>query len=741
MLRSRLNVCLVTPLPPPRGGIGRWAEMILAYARGRGSPRLHVVDTSPRWRAIDDMRVWRRVIIGGATMVRHLPQVAWQLLRGCKVIHIATPGQLSIYRDIAIIVLGRIFRVPSIYHIRIGRVPDMAAASTWEWRMMSRAMRLAHTVVPLDMATERALRRYLPAVNVLRIPNCVDVRALPPASKAAATPMVLFLGWVIPTKGVEELVQAWADMAPAGWRLVIAGPGDPSYLRQVLQHYGPRNVEVFGEIPHAQAMQLLADAEVFVLPTYTEGFPNVIVEAMAAGKAIVTTPVGAIPEMLGEDGGILVPPKDVPALKEAMARVISDSALRRRLADCARSRARQYALPEVFRRLEKLWESVALGPRPARAARRAPASAPVQAAKVSRRKICMVSYLPPPYGGIGNWLLMVCQEAQRRGDVDIRVVDVSPRWRRIDDLTAWRRVAIGGMHMVRRDLLLVLRQLLSGCRIVHITTPGQLATNRDLFIIRLASLFHAAVIYHLHFGRIPDLSWQRTWEWDLLCRAMRQARRVVAIDEATEQTIRKHLPEVRVLRLPNCVDLLSLPEPVSANGQMPTVIYVGWVIPTKGIEELMAAWSQLNPPGWRLKIVGPGDGVYMGRLLDRHRPRNFEFTGEKPHEEAMRMLAESQVLVLPSHTEGFPNVILEAMAMGKAIVATTVGAIPEMVGEDGGLLVPPKQEAPLRDALAQVMADTDLRLRMGRAAREKAQAYALPAVFEQLVELWDTTAN
>jgi glycosyltransferase involved in cell wall biosynthesis len=85
-----------------------------------------------------------------------------------------------------------------------------------------------------------------------------------------------------------------------------------------------------------------------------------------------------------------------------------------------------------------------------------------------------------------------------------------------------------------------------------------------------------------------------------------------------------------------------------------------------------------------------------------------------------RLLARAAVVVLPSHREGLPMVLLEAMAHGRAVVATPVGGVPSLV-EDGrtGLLVPPGDAEAVRAAMERLLGDPDLRRRLGAAAREK----------------------
>jgi glycosyltransferase involved in cell wall biosynthesis len=87
--------------------------------------------------------------------------------------------------------------------------------------------------------------------------------------------------------------------------------------------------------------------DVFVMPSFTEGTPNSIVEAMASGLPIIATDVGGIPDMIGEDAGILVPAADTEALAQAMQRLAEDSELRKAMGRAARARYLKLFSPEV----------------------------------------------------------------------------------------------------------------------------------------------------------------------------------------------------------------------------------------------------------------------------------------------------------------------------------------------------------------------------------------------------------
>lgn len=357
MDKVSLRVCLVAPVPPPYGGIASWTMAVREYALSRSDVQFHIVDTATRWRAVHDWTTWKRVVGGGLQLIRDIARILAALRSRPDALHLTTSGQLGIIRDLAIMTISRHFRVPVVYHIRFGRVPQIAIESSGEWRMASRAMRMAQTVIAIDSATAAAIRRYLPEVWVVQIPNCIDPGALPkPSESAHAFRTVLFLGWVVKSKGIEELLNAWAKLQIAGWKLVVVGPCDPGYQQELLSRYQLKGVEFLGEKPHSEALRLMAEADVIVLPSHSEGFPNVLLEAMVLGKPIVATCVGAIPEMLRGDGGMLVEPRDVSGLRNALMEVLGDTELRKRMGEKARELAIQtFTVERVFTQYMAVW--------------------------------------------------------------------------------------------------------------------------------------------------------------------------------------------------------------------------------------------------------------------------------------------------------------------------------------------------------------------------------------------------
>lgn len=352
-------------------------------------------------------------------------------------------------------------------------------------------------------------------------------------------------------------------------------------------------------------------------------------------------------------------------------------------------------------------------------------------------RVCLVAPLPPPYGGISHWTAMICRYAGANKDVEIHLVNTAPRWREIYDIAIWKRVVGGGLQFTRDMLMFCIVVIARRPHVVHLTTSGQLSVVRDRGVIFLAALFHVPVIYHIRFGRVPQIAEENSKEWHFMASAMEKVHTVLAIDAATESTVRCSLPNVRLMRIPNCVNTEDLPQQKGDLSLVRTVLFIGWVVATKGISELIDAWTQLRLDGWRLVIIGPGDPAYRKKLLDTFRPETVEFLGELPHEETMKHLGKADIFVLPSYTEGFPNVVLEAMALGKAIVSTDVGGIPEMLADGCGVLVKPRDTKGLAAALGRLVADEHQRAVMGQYARTHALAkFSLETVFASYMSVW-----
>jgi glycosyltransferase involved in cell wall biosynthesis len=360
-------------------------------------------------------------------------------------------------------------------------------------------------------------------------------------------------------------------------------------------------------------------------------------------------------------------------------------------------------------------------------------------------RVCLVSPLPPPAGGIARWTSTIVNHAEDRADVDLTVVNTALRWRTVQQSSALARITAGVPQLLSSAMALLAGAVKRKFDVVHINTSAQFSVVRDLTLTLLARLFRIPVVYHLRFGRLPQVAARQGLEWHAMALVMRLSRWVITIDRRSEDAVRTRLPRVPVVRVPNCIDIEQTatlphnPEP----GAPRYILFAGWVIPAKGVEELLSAWRDAASPGWRLVVAGSYDDAYLESIDSQPgEDPSVEFLGEVPHERVLELMAGCEVFVLPSHTEGFPNAVLEAMSLGKCVLATDVGAIGEMLDEECGVVVAARDTRAIREGLSAVVDDPTLRRRLGQRARAKVVAeYALKETFDRYQELWRTAVE
>lgn len=152
-----------------------------------------------------------------------------------------------------------------------------------------------------------------------------------------------FAGNLLRAKGLFDLVDAAAALADSRFLLLVAGAGpDESALREAAER-ARIELRLLGRVDQRGIARLYAAADIVTLPSYNEGMPNVVCEAMLSQRAVVASTAGGIPEIIEhERSGLLVPPGDTRALSQALHRVADDESLRSRLAENARAFALEH---------------------------------------------------------------------------------------------------------------------------------------------------------------------------------------------------------------------------------------------------------------------------------------------------------------------------------------------------------------------------------------------------------------
>jgi len=301
----------------------------------------------------------RKLPVSFSKMVRFLKAGKFDIVH-CHLPYAASIGRLA----------GRCAGVPVIVTTEHGKF----LGKPWHYLLFERMLNVitdARICVSRDILEIRAKREGTPARKLFYIPNGVDTAAFRAPRRSHASvmaefgwepsdPLVIAVGRLEPEKNYELLIQAIDQLRSCfpSIRCLLVGDGT---RREALARLVD-SLEITGHVKFAGARNDVADllgaASVFVLPSLKEGLPISLLEAMAAGRAIVATSVGGIPETIRSgESGLLVPSGDADALAAAIARLLVDEELRARLGKAAATDAeREYDIENVVGRIEDLYE-------------------------------------------------------------------------------------------------------------------------------------------------------------------------------------------------------------------------------------------------------------------------------------------------------------------------------------------------------------------------------------------------
>lgn len=283
------------------------------------------------------------------------------------ILHAHVSADRSFLRKAAFMLPAFAAHRPVIAHIHGGFDQDYwsrcSAVSRWCLRFV---FDRCAQIVTLSTQWQANMRRI-----AVRAPISVCYNPIPVASdvdlRARLDNVVLFMNRLNANKGIFELLEATANVCKTlpDSELWCAGIADTEDIRRRIAELGITDrVRLLGWVEGAQKQRLLAQASIYVLPSYREGMPVGVLEAMAVGLPVIATPVGGIPDAI-VDGkeGLLVEAKDTAGLAQAILRLLRDADLRREMGRAGRSKVLGLFTPQkAIPALERLYESLGAEP-------------------------------------------------------------------------------------------------------------------------------------------------------------------------------------------------------------------------------------------------------------------------------------------------------------------------------------------------------------------------------------------
>ncbi len=347
------------------GGIGRFIGYVTQAAATRGARHLVTDTRGPRWsRLRSPMALVRAVAV----------MTADRTTAPDRIHHIHVAGRGSTLRKLVLCATARRLGCRHVLHLHdYDYATDYGARSARQQAAIRAMFAGADAVIVLGRRDRDLVTGVLRAdpARVVILHNCVP----DPGARVGfplRVPQILFLGQLGPRKGVPELIQALASpcLGDLAWRAVLAGDGPVETCRRQVADLGlGERVSLPGWLDADATAALRHTSHVLVLPSHAEGLSMAVLEGLASTLAVVTTPVGAHPEVLtDEETGLFVPPGDAAALAAALARLVGTKQLREGIAERGRQLfVARYSIGAYMDALEGLY---------ARLAPRVPGSAP-----------------------------------------------------------------------------------------------------------------------------------------------------------------------------------------------------------------------------------------------------------------------------------------------------------------------------------------------------------------------------
>jgi glycosyltransferase involved in cell wall biosynthesis len=358
-----MRILILVSYPDIRGPLPKVTPLIVKSLRDLGCDV-----TTAHWGRHHDAEGWGEKMIGRSRDVAAIRRLLGESRFDLLVVTTAHDW-VAVLRDIPLLMATWRRRPPTVLQFHGSQPDTILSGSRPVFGLLSRLLiRMADGVMVLSSEERDQWQticptgRFFVVTNPFELPESAPPRPVRGPSAGGEPPVVLFVGRLIREKGVFELLEAVAGLLPeTPLRLMMVGSGSTEdELRRTIESLGLQHrVTLAGYLEGERLQAAYRDADLFVLPSWSEGFPTVVSEAMAAGLPIVTTRLRGTADHLEEGiNALFVPRRDPRALAAAMRRLLLDPELRAAMAQANRQKVRGFAPSSVARHYLEVLQAI-----------------------------------------------------------------------------------------------------------------------------------------------------------------------------------------------------------------------------------------------------------------------------------------------------------------------------------------------------------------------------------------------
>jgi glycosyltransferase involved in cell wall biosynthesis len=616
--------------------------------------------------------------------------------------------------------------------------PVTKAEHFWKWFMEKFAggnqVMLATGGAPEPPSTKNHAVRWIfsTTLSEAEMRSCGTSRTLP-ASDRARLIIVCRQDREKGTGIVIESLPLILKTLPYASLDVVGEGGSLAAFQDLAEKLGVSERIVFhGKVGHEGVIGLLKQADLFCYPTRaSEGFPKVVLEALACGLPVVTTRVSVLPELIGKGGaGVLLDEVTPTVFAQAVVDVLSNHKCYQEMSAQALTTAQPYSLEG--------WRDT-IGAHLRAAWRDRPLKEPELAVTMFDPKKLRLCFLAGTLGrgGAERQLIYMLKALQKAG-IEARVLCLTRDESLEEEIRALGiRVTWVGASRWRPIRLFRIVQELRRER-ADILQSAHFYTN--LYVAVASRLLRIEGIGAIRSNLSSELEGNGLMGWWHL----HSPKHLIANSEVGRKSaINKGIKPEKVTYVPNAVDMPIHRGSVRRNGDAAIrVLFAGRLCEPKRPDRFLRVIDRLVKSRPDLKVKGSiaGDGPLRQRLEELAAglglsSDSIEFLGEI--EDVRPVYFKSDLLLLTSDYEGTPNVVLEAMGCGLPVVATCVGGVPEVIGVDRGLTAEPDDEDGLTAATLRMIDDCNLRTALAYHGHEYVSRFhSFNALKKQLTDIY-----